>query len=94
MLQKDERGGYNAKSTVLALLETVMGSYATTQDPCIFYKSDKVRSINDHGAGLLHLEKKRLMIVEETDPSKVLSCSQKTPVLRLILYICVFAVFL
>lgn len=49
-----------------------MGDYATSQDPCIFYKSDRVKGVNDHSAGLLHLEKKRLMIVEETDPSKVI----------------------
>ena len=75
LLLTDERGGYNGKSTILSLLNASLGAYARKVDACVLYKQDRVRSINDHQAGLLSLEKVRCMYVEETDPSKVLDDS-------------------
>ena len=68
----DARGGYNGKSTVLALLMATMGQYAIKADPCVLYKSDKIRHASDHNAGLLAFEFVRLMVAEELDSSKVL----------------------
>lgn len=66
------RGGFNAKSTILQLLMTTLGDYAVKADANVIYKSDKVRHASEHNAGLLAFEKVRLMVIEETDPSKCL----------------------
>lgn len=66
MVLNDARDGWNGKSTFLSLLMSTMGGYAIKADPCVLYKQDKTRGINDHSGGLLAFEKKRLMVVEET----------------------------
>ncbi len=70
---QDCRGGNNGKSTVLSLLRAAMGEYATKTDATILYRSDHVRSVNDHSSGLLAFQKIRLIQIEETDSTKVLN---------------------
>lgn len=71
-LMLNVRGGYNGKSTFLSLLMATMGDYAIKADPCVLYKQDKTRGMNDHAGGLLAFEKKRLMVVEETSSGAIL----------------------
>lgn len=84
LVLSDQRDGNNGKSTLLSLLMAAMGEYATKMDASILYRQDKVKSINDHSAGLMTLEKKRLMVIEELDPSKVrlfmhlITCHQRS----------------
>lgn len=66
MFLSDRRQGFNSKSTVMALLELTMGSYAIRTDASMYYKSDKVKSLDDHSAGLMAFEKKRLAMMEES----------------------------
>ena len=75
LLLTDERQGYNAKSTVLALLASTLGQYATKADPALIYKTDGVRNINEHSSGLLAFEKTRFAYLEECDGSKILNDS-------------------
>lgn len=72
MILNDLRDGYNGKSTFLSLLMASMGEYAIKADPGVLYRQDRTRGMNDHSAGLLSFEKKRLMIVEETSSGAVL----------------------
>lgn len=71
LMLTDKRGGFNGKSTFLSLLRGCMGDYAIKSDAGVLYKQDKARGLNDHAGGLFAYEKKRLMVVEETDSSKV-----------------------
>lgn len=71
LMLTDKRGGFNGKSTFLSLLRGCMGDYAIKADASVLYKQDRARGINDHAGGLFAYEKKRLMVVEETDSSKV-----------------------
>lgn len=66
MLLTDRRSGFNAKSTVLTLVASALGDYAVKGDAALYYANDKHRSINDHSAGQMTYEKKRLLFVEET----------------------------
>ena len=68
----DKRGGWNAKSTFLSLLRGTMGEYAIKADAGVLYRQERTRGMNDHSSGLLAFEKKRLMVVEETDSSKMI----------------------
>lgn len=72
LVLNDLRGGWNGKSTFLSLLLATLGDYAIKADPCVLYKQDRTKSINDHSGGLLAFEKKRLMVVDETSAGTVL----------------------
>lgn len=69
-LLTDERQGYNGKSTVMGLLLSTMGGYARKTDACLYYRNDKVKSIDDHSAGLLSFKKVRLAVIEEMAPDR------------------------
>ena len=43
-----------------------MGDYAILTDAALYYKADKMKSIDDHSAGVMVFEKKRLALMEET----------------------------
>ncbi len=75
LLLTDRRSGFNAKSTVLSLLADTMGDYAIKGDAALYYANDKQRTVNDHSAGLMTYEKKRLLFIEETSSSRVLDSS-------------------
>lgn len=63
------RSGYNGKSTILSLLQASLGDYTILTDAALYYKADRTKSIDDHSAGLMVFEKKRLALMEETSSS-------------------------
>ena len=69
------RSGFNAKSTVLSLVAAAIGDYAIKGDAALYYANDKPRTINDHSAGLMTYEKKRLLYIEETQSNRVIEPS-------------------
>lgn len=75
MLLTDQRSGFNGKSTVLSFVAAIMGDYAIKGDASLYYANDKHRTVNDHSAGLMTYEKKRLLYIEETQSNRVFCSS-------------------
>ncbi len=75
LLLTDRRSGFNAKSTVLSLVSATMGDYAIKGDAALYYSNDRHNTVNDHSAGLLTYQKKRMLYIEETHSNRVIDSS-------------------
>lgn len=82
MLCPCSREGYNGKSTLLALLTASLGDYVYPTDATLYYTTERPRGINEHAAGLLHFDKKRLALMEETSDAKQLANDMVSPQMR------------
>ena len=67
----DKRAGNNGKSTLMAALKDILGSYAASSQSNFLYTSNE--SANAHGANDLSYKGKRLALFDETAPEKQMS---------------------
>lgn len=52
------------------MMAAMMGDYAIKGDAALYYASDRQRGLNDHSAGFMNYQKKRMLYIEETTQSR------------------------